>query len=254
MEAVDRYVFVYLDVILIYSQTVDEHVTHVRRVLQLLLENHLFVKLEKSVFNARTISFWDLSSPTMSCAWTPARCSKFVRNFSAVAAPLIVLTRKMSGRFCWSTEAQQAFEELKRCLIKAPILKIPDAELPFVIGVDASEQNRANDVGNRELLVVKLVLEEWRHWLEGAKHPFLVWTDHKNLAYIEQAKRLNPCQARWGLFFARFDFTLSYRAGTKNIKPVALSRQWESSLPSAPPSSTDHPPKGVHHSANPVVD
>ena len=31
--------------------------------------------------------------------------------------------------------------------------------------------------------------------------PFIVWTDHKNLEYIRQAKRLNSCQARWALFF-----------------------------------------------------
>ncbi|KAK1802107.1 hypothetical protein P4O66_004449 [Electrophorus voltai] len=51
-EALNRYVFIYLDDILIYSQTADEHVTHVGWVLQLLLENHLFVKLEKSMFHA----------------------------------------------------------------------------------------------------------------------------------------------------------------------------------------------------------
>ncbi len=64
----------------------------------------------------------------------------------------------------------------------------------------------------------------WR----GAKHPFVIWTDHKNLIYIQGAKRLNPWQARWALFFNRFDFVLSYRPGSKNIKPDALSRQFES--------------------------
>ena len=63
-------------------------------------------------------------------------------------------------------------------------------------------------MGNRELLAVKLALEEWRHWLEGARHPFTVLTDHKNLEYIREARRLNPRQARWALFFIRFDFTL----------------------------------------------
>ena len=48
------------------------------------------------------------------------------------------------------------------------------------------------DVGNQELLAMKLALEKWRHWLEGASHPFLVWTDHKNLEYIQQVKCLNP--------------------------------------------------------------
>ncbi|KAI3352183.1 hypothetical protein L3Q82_020990 [Scortum barcoo] len=79
------------------------------------------------------------------------------------------------------------------------------------------------DVGNRELLTVKLALEEWQHWLEGAVLPFVVWTDRKNLAYIQSAKRLNSRQAQWALFFSRFDFTLTHRHGSCNIKPDALS-------------------------------
>ena len=86
----------------------------------------------------------------------------------------------------------------------------------------AAERNY--DVGNRELLAVKVALEEWRHWLEGAQHPFMVWTDHKNLQYIRKAKRLNSCQARWSMFLNRFSFSLSYRPGSKNTKPDALSR------------------------------
>lgn len=50
---------------------------------------------------------------------------------------------------------------------------------------------RNNNVGNRELLAVRMALEEWRHWLEGAEHPFIVWTDYKNLEYLCSAKRLN---------------------------------------------------------------
>jgi len=40
---------------------------------------------------------------------------------------------------------------------------------------------------NCELLAIKLALEEWRHWLEGAKHPFEVITDHRNLEYLREA-------------------------------------------------------------------
>lgn len=60
------------------------------------------------------------------------------------------------------------------------------------------------NIGDRELLAVKLALQEWRHWLEGAAQPFIVWTDHKNLEYIRSAKRLNSRQARWALFFYTF--------------------------------------------------
>uniref|UniRef100_A0A8C6LI56 Gypsy retrotransposon integrase-like protein 1 n=1 Tax=Nothobranchius furzeri TaxID=105023 RepID=A0A8C6LI56_NOTFU len=73
---------------------------------------------------------------------------------------------------------------------------------------------------------MKLALEEWRHWLEGAEHPFVIWTDHKNLTHLKEAKRLNPCQYRWSLFFTRFNFVISYRPGSKNIKTDALSRQY----------------------------
>ncbi|KAK3536778.1 hypothetical protein QTP86_025088, partial [Hemibagrus guttatus] len=68
--------------------------------------------------------------------------------------------------------------------------------------------------------------KEWRHWLEGAKHPFTVLTDHKNLEYLRAAKRLNPRQARWAFFFTRFNFTISYRPGSKNTKADALSRMF----------------------------
>ena len=47
-----------------------------------------------------------------------------------------------------------------------------------------SPLERNYDVGNQELLAVKLVLEEWRHWLEGTDSPFTVWTDHESLAYM----------------------------------------------------------------------
>ena len=82
------------------------------------------------------------------------------------------------------------------------------------------------DIGNKEL-AVKVTLAEWRHWLEGAEQPFLVWTDHKNLEYLKNAKRLNSRLARWSLFFNRFNFSLSYRPGSKNTKPDALSRLYD---------------------------
>ena len=72
-----------------------------------------------------------------------------------------------------------------------------------------------------------MALEEWRHWLEGAEQPFVVWTDHKNLEYIRSAKRLSSRQVRWALFFNRFDRFLSYRPGLKKVKPDALSRQFQ---------------------------
>ncbi len=150
------------------------------------------------------------------------------------------------------------FTKLRSRFVSASILRAPDPTRQFVVEVDASEvgvgavlsqrattddkmhpcaffshrlspAERNYDIGNRELLAVKLALEEWRHWLEGLGVPFVVWTDHKNLEYIQSAKRLNSRQARWALFFRRFDFSISYRPGSKNIKPDALSRIFDHS-------------------------
>lgn len=86
----------------------------------------------------------------------------------------------------------------------------------------------AESVGNRELLALVMALQDSRHWLERAAKPFFLWTDHKNLAYLRRAKRLNSWQTRWALVLGRFSFTLTYWPGSKNTKPDALSRQFSS--------------------------
>ncbi len=92
------------------------------------------------------------------------------------------------------------------------------------------------DIGNRQLLAIKLALEEWRHWLEKAHHPFTVITDHKNLQYLREVKRLNPRQAWWALLFTRFQFTITYRPGNRNCKADALSRLHSPDTPTEPES------------------
>ncbi|KAK3544947.1 hypothetical protein QTP86_029196, partial [Hemibagrus guttatus] len=189
---------------------------------------------------------------------------RFIRGYSSVTSPLTNLLRNKPKSLTWNPTALQAFDTLKQAFTTAPLLVHPDPERPFVVEVDASttgvgavlsqqqgtpprlhpcaffsrKLNPAEvnyDIGNRELLAVKLALEEWRHWLEGAKHPFTVLTDHKNLEYLRAAKRLNPRQARWALFFTRFNFTLSYRPGSKNIKADALSRLHSPDIPTDDP-------------------
>lgn len=90
------------------------------------------------------------------------------------------------------------------------------------------------NIGNQELLAIKLALEEWRHWLEGAKHLFEVISDHRNLS-LRETRRLNPRQARWAFFFTRSHFTVSYQLGHKNIKADALSHLYAPDLPSDQP-------------------
>lgn len=166
---------------------------------------------------------------------------QFIRNFSQVAAPLTALT-STKAKFVWTAAAQSAFGELKCRFTSAPILVTPDPAQQFVVEVDALEvgvgavlsqkspqdnklhpcayfshhlspAERNYDIGNRELLAVRLALGDWRHWLEGTAIPFVVWTDHRNLEYIRSAKRLNARQARWALFFGALRLCLILSAG-----------------------------------------
>lgn len=77
---------------------------------------------------------------------------------------------------------------------------------------------------------MKAAMEEWRHWLEGDRHPFSVITNHKNLEYIRSVKRLNPRKARWAMFFTRFDFSVTYHPSSKNVKADALTRLSEEEI------------------------
>ncbi len=163
----------------------------------------------------------------------------------------------------WSPDAHEAFQHLKDAFSMAPILRHPDPLVPFVVEVDASttgvgavlsqfhgepprlhpcayfsrkltpaEQNY--DIGNQELLAIKLALEEWHHWLEGASAPFTVITDHKNLQFLRDARRLNPRHARWAPFFTRFLFSSTYRPGSQDLKADALARLHAPYQPSEP--------------------
>ncbi|KAK3549456.1 hypothetical protein QTP86_001449 [Hemibagrus guttatus] len=215
--------------------------------------------VEMDTNNVRAITEWPAPATIQELQWFLGFANfyqRFIRNYSSVAAPLMSLLRGKPKKLNWMDQALAAFQQLKDCFTTAPILCHPDPDRPFVVEVDASSSGLGAvlsqrhgdpekvhpcafysrkpttaevnyDVGNRELLAIKAALEEWRHWLEGACHPFQVLTDHRNLEYLRGAKRLNPRQARWALFFTRFQFMVSYRPGSKNGKADALSRQSE---------------------------
>ncbi len=233
-DMLDHWVIVYIDDILLYSDTYEEHVQHVRRVLQRLIDHRLYAKAKKCEFHQTSTSFlgyiinqrgvaMDEKKVRAVLDWPqPATLKelqrflgfanfyrRFIRNFSFVVSPLTSMTKINSSHLTWS--ALEAFTELKTRFTSAPILHHPDPEQRhgctpelhpcayFSHKLSSAEQNY--DVRNRELLAMKSAMEEWRHWLEGSKHPFVVLTDHKNLEYLRSAKRLNPRQARWALFF-----------------------------------------------------
>jgi hypothetical protein len=84
---------------------------------------------------------------------------------------------------------------------------------------------RNYEIHDTEMLAIIQGLEEWRHYLEGARQPVEIWTDHKNLEYFRVAQKLNHRQARWSLYLSRFNFTLHHKLGRSMGKPDALSRR-----------------------------
>src|ERR1700677_5095486 len=75
------------------------------------------------------------------------------------------------------------------------------------------------------MLSIMRCLEDWRHYLEGAKERVEIFSDHKNLQYFLTSKKLNRRQARLCLFLSRFDFLMTYKKGTLSTKVNLLSRR-----------------------------
>ena len=88
-----------------------------------------------------------------------------------------------------------------------------------------SPVERNYEIHDKEMLAIICALEEWRHFLEGARHPVEIWTDHKNLEYFMTAKKLNRRQAHWSLYLACFDFKLTHCPGRSIGKLDALSQR-----------------------------
>jgi hypothetical protein len=158
----DDCALVFLDDILIYSKTLEEHQRHVRSVLEVLRAEKLFAKESKCEFFTTEVEFlghlvgrhgvrmmedkvqavreW----PTPTCVrdvraflGTAGYYRKFIRDFSAIATPLSELT-KDGIKFEWAEPHESAFRQLKEAIAKGPVLILPDPKLPFVVHTDAS--------------------------------------------------------------------------------------------------------------------
>ena len=133
------------------------------------------------------------------------------------------MTRK-ENKWSWGERQQKAFEELKEKFTTEPVLITPDLDKEMRVEADASdfatggvlsikcedekwrpvvyiskslnEAERNYEIHNKEMLAIIRCLEAWRHFLEGAKDWFEIWTDHKNLEYFIKAQKLNRRQAR----------------------------------------------------------
>src|SRR5947199_4853564 len=273
----DNFCVAYLDDILIYSKSQEDHDKHVKLVLDQLQKHHLRIDLEKSEFDKDEIEFlghiigihgirMDPKKVKAILQWpTPQNLKelqaflglanyyrRFVAHYSKFATPLHRFTKK-AVPFIWDKSSQDAFDLLKQKFTSAPVLIVFDPTKPIYMETDASDYalgvclNQKDDQGrlhpvaflsrkftpaelnyqihDKELMAIVAACEEWRHYLEGARFPITVYTDHKNLVYFMTTKALNRRQVRWWETLSPYDLHIVYRAGKDNIRADAISRR-----------------------------
>ncbi|CAI7781216.1 unnamed protein product [Closterium sp. NIES-53] len=159
----DRFVIVFLDDILIFSKSLEEHAQHLRIVLDTLRQHRLYAKLSKCTFARSSIGFLGHVISTNGIAMDPAKVQcladwpaprtiaelqsfiglakyyrKFIFNFSHICAPLTDLFRQ-GAVFQWGLPQQTAFTAIKSALTSAPVLTVADPSRPYFIWTDASD-------------------------------------------------------------------------------------------------------------------
>ena len=185
---------------------------------------------------------------------------RFIDSYARLASPLTELLKK-DVEYVWTEARQQAFEELKKRLVTAPILTPPDWGKPFHVTLDASgwclgailwqedEEGRERPIyyasrqmspaernytaTEREALAVIYACKKFRHYLLG--YEVIFHTDHDALKYLVNKPDLSGRLARWILLLQEFNYTVVVKSGKSNCNADYLSRQ------RGPESSTDLP-------------
>ncbi len=158
----DKFVLVYLDDLLIFSRTREEHLEHLELVLQLLRKHKLYARLSKCSFMQTEVKYLGFRVSAAGARPDPAGVEKvqqwptpdgipalrrflgvanhyrkFIPHFAQLAMPMTRLLRK-DASWNWDDACDHAFDELKRRLTAAPCLIFPDPSLPYRVTVDAS--------------------------------------------------------------------------------------------------------------------
>ena len=162
-DVLKKFVMVYLDDVIVYSRSFEEHITHVNEVFQRLSKANLRLNKEKCIFFRRELPFLGHIVNEKGILMDPKKVEavrnmpapknirqlrafiglvsyyrKFIKDFARIAAPLHELTKK-SIRFVWAIDQQHAFEELKHCITSKPVLlDYPNFESKFIVTTDAS--------------------------------------------------------------------------------------------------------------------
>jgi hypothetical protein len=164
MEYLEKFVVVFIDDILVYSGSEEEHEGHLRLVLQKLRDHKLYAKLSKCEFWLKQVAFLghvilkggisvDPRKVQDMLSWKApmsvsdirsflglAGCyQRFIEGFSKIRKPMIELLEK-DKQFEWTPACEASFQELNKRLTTAPVLVMPDMEKLFSIYCNASGQ------------------------------------------------------------------------------------------------------------------
>lgn len=263
-----KFVLIFFDDILIYSASVEEHIHHLGQVFEVMRQNNLYAKRSKCDFATTRVEYLGHFIEAKGVSTDPNKVKavkewpqpnglkqlrgflglvgyyrKFVRGFGGIARPLTILTKKDS--FCWSEEAQSAFDDLKTALCEAPVLAIPDFNKQFVVETDACgsgigavlmqeghpiayisrhlKGKQAHlSIYEKEFLAVVFAVQKWRHYLLHGH--FIIRTDHRILKYLLEQRLNTPIQQQWLPKLLEFDYEIQYRQSKDNLAADALSR------------------------------
>ncbi|GJW09444.1 putative reverse transcriptase domain-containing protein [Tanacetum coccineum] len=222
----------------------EDHVVHLKFVLELLKKERLFAKFSKCEFWLQEVHFLghvvnindihvDPSKIEVVKNWkapkTPSEIRsflglagyyrRFIANFSKIVKPLTSLIQN-NKKYEWGVEQEEAFRTLMDNLCNAPILSLIDGAEDFVvIAYEAAEikddtRSRNYTTHDLELGAVVFALKIWRHYVYETKS--VIYMDHKSLQHIFEQKELNMHQRRWIELFSDYDYEIHYHPGKAN--------------------------------------
>ncbi|KAL4354151.1 hypothetical protein GQ457_06G015870 [Hibiscus cannabinus] len=268
-------VLIFNDDILIYSATWADHCHHVRLVLQCLQDHRFVAKRSKCTFGRTSVEYlghvvssdglqvdpgkvvaihlWPIPTTVKEVRSFLGMASyyhKFIQGFGSIASSISDMLRK-DVPFLWTVEAQAAMDHLKSCFCIAPVLGLPNFELPFQVETNASGTGvgvvltqagrllaffsqklcpcmQHASTYSKEMFVITQAVAKWRQYLVGRQ--FVIVTDQRSLRELNQQTIQTPEQQRWLSKLVGYDFDIQYRPRKLNNVADALSRELENVL------------------------